>query len=67
MMKNIERLDAYKKDKQKLPGCPDGIYILVSGEAKIVNKFKYEDKDPALKELREIKKIGDFFGTSKIL
>ena len=52
MMKNIERLDAYKKDKQKLPGCPDGIYILVSGEAKIVNKFKYEDKDPALKELR---------------
>ena len=44
MMKNIERLDAYKKDKQKLPGCPDGIYILVSVKLRLLTSSSMKIK-----------------------
>lgn len=54
------KLDAYKRDKDSLPSDADGIYVLIEGEAKVVNK---KHPDDVLKVL----KTNDYFGESKFI
>jgi len=56
----INKIEAYKRDKEMLPTDADGIYILIEGEAKLVNR---KHPDAVLKVLGQ----NDYFGESKFI
>lgn len=41
--KLIEKVDKFKTDRDNLPKDADGIYLIVEGRAKIVNRMKNYD------------------------
>ena len=61
MDKAIEKAEKYKNDRNALPPDADGIYLIVEGKAKVVNRFKNYDYDQ-----QRLGK-GDFFGDSKFI
>ena len=59
--KLIEKIDKFKTDRDNLPKDADGIYLVVEGRAKIVNRLKgYDFKGQSIVK-------GDFFGESKFI
>ena len=59
--KLIDKVDKFKTDRNNLPKDADGIYLIVEGRAKIVNRLKNFD----YKGQSVVK--GDFFGESKFI
>ena len=59
--KIVDKVETYKEMKNKLPVDADGIYLIVEGKAKVVNRFKTYDYDGQ----RLLK--GDFIGDSKFI
>ena len=59
--KLIDKVDKFKTDRNNLPKDADGIYLIVEGRAKIVNRLKnYDYKGQSVVK-------GDFFGESKFI
>lgn len=58
---SIKRLETYKNERNALPDDSDGIYIIIKGEAKIVNPF-----DEQKQKIAKLSKY-DYFGASKFL
>jgi hypothetical protein len=54
-------LETYKNERNALPDDSDGIYIIIKGEAKIVNPF-----DEQKQKIAKLSKY-DYFGASKFL
>ena len=61
MDKLIDKVEKYKTDRDNLPPDADGIYLIVEGKAKVINRFKNYDYDS-----QRCGK-GDFFGDSKFI